>query len=222
MSLRNLAGTAFLLAAVGAPAMFASSAFSSEGTIVTSQPAVQLVPRKTLPIPEGFEQVSATDVRVDGEAARLVRSERTNGRNGGLEGEHVSMLVTPAGRLKGFVRMDGSLRNLALPSREDTRAIAMAFLSDHAPDLLQALAISFIEPHDEVVLLDGQREALTGMKVKMRNLSDGRWFWVIIGGDRQAMVFERDIVWANLKGRRQTEKWLHDSWLKDRRARNRP
>lgn len=40
---------------------------------------------------------------------------------------------------------------------------------------------------------------------------------MIVGADREVMVFERDIVWANLEGRRQSEKWLHDSWLAEQR-----
>jgi hypothetical protein len=51
----------------------------------------------------------------------------------------------------------------------------------------------------------------------MRYLVDDRWFWLIVGADREVMVFERDIVWANLEGRRQSEKWLHDSWLAEQR-----
>ena len=53
------------------------------------------------------------------------------------------------------------------------------------------------------------------MKVKMRNSADGRWMWVIVGADRKVMVFERDIVWVTFPGHRQTEKWLHDSWLSE-------
>lgn len=172
---------------------------------------------RNLPMPGGFARRSARPVRVDGKAAELVRYERTDGRNGGFGGEHVS-LVLGEGRLKGFARMDGSLRSGELPSQDESRAIAMAFLSGHAPDLVSRLQVSFIAPHDEPVRLDGRQATLTGMKVKMRNLADGRWFWVIVGADRQVMVFERDIVWANLQGRRQTEKWLHDAWL----AENRP
>lgn len=193
-------------------------AFSQEGTVLRASAAGPLSAgaeaERGLPIPGGFARVSETAVRVDGKSAELVRYERADRRNGGLGGEHVS-LVLGEGRLKGFTRMDGSLRSGELPSQEESRAIAMGFLSVHAPDLLSRLQISFIAPHDEPVRLDSQVATLTGMKVKMRNLADGRWFWVIIGADRQVMVFERDIVWANLQGRRQTEKWLHDSWLAD-------
>jgi len=49
--------------------------------------------------------------------------------------------------------------------------------------------------------------------VKMRNKQDGLWFWVIVGGDGQVIVFERDIYWISFSGRRRTEKWLHDSYL---------
>ncbi|WP_217999547.1 hypothetical protein [Thauera butanivorans] len=53
------------------------------------------------------------------------------------------------------------------------------------------------------------------MKVKARNLADGRWFWVILGSDEKPMVFERDIVWITFPGHRKTEKWLHDGWLRE-------
>jgi hypothetical protein len=35
------------------------------------------------------------------------------------------------------------------------------------------------------------------------------------------MVFERDIVWSNMPGHRQTEKWLHDNWLAARTRKTR-
>ncbi len=62
----------------------------------------------------------------------------------------------------------------------------------------------------------GEKEThtVTGMKVKAKNTKDGRWFWVIVGANSQPMIFERDIVWISFPGHRQTEKWLHDSWLK--------
>lgn len=167
----------------------------------------------TLPIPAGYTSASAADVTVDGEPAQLVRYERADNRNSGVGGEHFSVVVGQSGKLKGFTRMDLALREGELPDQEGARGIAMRFLSAHAPDLLPTLSISFIAPHDETIRAGGQDVTLAGMKVKMRNTADSRWFWVIVGSDRQVMVFERDIVWANLQGRRQTEMWLHDSWL---------
>lgn len=170
-----------------------------------------------LPVPEGYANVEQGPVEVDGESALLIRMERIDKRNGGLGGEHFSAVIAPSGKLKGFVRMDLALRGGALPSQDEAHDIAMHFLSVHAADLLLRHAVSFIAPHDETIRANGESTALTGMKVKMRHLADGRWFWVIVGADREVMVFERDIVWANLKGRRQTEKWLHDSWLAEQR-----
>lgn len=54
------------------------------------------------------------------------------------------------------------------------------------------------------------------MKVKRRNLTTGLYFWVIVAPDKSVMIFERDIIWDFLRAGRQTEKWLHDSWLKNR------
>lgn len=173
---------------------------------------------EALPFPPGYREVGAGEVAIDGGKARLVRYERADGRNSGLGGEHFSTVTDPSGKLKGFTRMDLSLREGELPGEEEAQSIAMRFLGTHAPDLLPGLRISFIAPHEETVESDGRPVTLTGMKVKMRNTADGRWFWVIVGSDREVMVFERDIVWANLQGRRQTEMWLHDRWLEERGA----
>ena len=169
-------------------------------------------------VPDTHAQVSERAVSVDGENAILTRHERRDGRNAGLDGEHFSAVVATDGTLKGFANISLDLVDKPLPSRERSEQIARAFLQETAPDLLPRMTISWIDPHDEPIRVqrDGRSETvtLTGMKVKARNLADGRWFWVIVGSDEQPMVFERDIVWITFPGHRKTEKWLHDSWLK--------
>ncbi|MNE60498.1 hypothetical protein D3C80_1556430 [compost metagenome] len=173
-------------------------------------------------IPSSHEQTDRRAVTVDGESAMLTRYIRSDGRNAGLGGEHFSTVVSEAGVLKGFANMSLDLVGKPLPSRERTEQIARAFLQKQAPDLLERMKISWIEPHDEPlkVARDGHEEilTLTGMKVKARNLADGRWFWVIVGSDEQPMVFERDIMWITFPGKRKTEKWLHDNWLAEQQA----
>ena len=164
------------------------------------------------------QETSRRTVAVDKETAQLTRYERKDGRHAGLGGEHVSTVVAANGTLQGFANMSLDLVGKPLPTPARTEAIARSFLQSHAPDLLPRMQISWIKPHDEPIRVQrgGRAETvtLTGMKLKARNLSDGRWFWVIVGSDEQAMVFERDIVWISFPGHRQTEKWLHDSWLK--------
>ena len=184
------------------------------------EPAMTL----NLPIPSlaflplsDYQEVSRRRVLVDGEPAELRRHERHDGRNTGLHGEHLSTVVAADGTLKGFAHLSLARVDQPLPSRARTEAIARDFLQRQAPDLLPEMKISWIEPHDESLRIqrEGHRQAvvLTGMKLKARNLADGRWFWVIVGSDEQVMIFERDIVWITFPGHRQTEKWLHDSWL---------
>lgn len=167
-----------------------------------------------LPRPEGHREVSRRSVTVDGERAVLARFERIDGRHAGPGGEHVSTVVDETGRLKGFTRMSADLLGQTLPTETEARAVARRFLEAHAPDLLSGLEEHWIARHDEPLRVsrNGRTEdaTLSGMKVKMRNTVDGRWFWVIVGADREAMVFERDIVW---RAGRVTEKWLHDAWL---------
>ena len=169
-------------------------------------------------VPDTHAQASQRTVSVDGEGATLLRYERRDGRNTGLEGEHFSTVVAADGTLKGFANISLDLAVKPLPTRQRSEQIAREFLQQTAPDLLPRMKISWIDPHDEPILVqrDDRSETivLTGMKVKARNLADGRWFWVIVGSDEKPMVFERDIVWVTFPGHRKTEKWLHDSWLK--------
>ena len=170
--------------------------------------------------PDAYTHVSTRSVVADGEPASLTRYERSDGRGAGLGGEHFSLVVSDAGVLKGFTRMDISMVDGPLPSREHARETALRFLQEEAPDLLQRMEISWIKPHDEIIQTTREGRpatvTLTAMKVKARNLVDGRWFWVIVGADNSIMVFERDIVWVTFPGHRKTEKWLHDAWLVER------
>lgn len=173
-------------------------------------------------VPDTHVQVLQRTVRVDGDSATLFRHERRDGRNAGLAGEHFSAVMAADGTLKGFANISLDLAGKPLPSRERSEQVAREFLHELAPDLLPRMQISWIDPHDEPIRVwqDGRSTTvtLTGMKVKARNLADGRWFWVIVGSDEKPMVFERDIVWISFPGHRQTEKWLHDSWLGKQRG----
>ena len=168
-------------------------------------------------MPANHEEVSRRPIRVDGESADLTRYERRDGRNRGLGGEHFSTVIASDGTLKGFAHLSLDLAGKPLPSRERSAQIARDFLQEAAPDLLPRMEVHWIAPHDEPIRVahddNCETVTLTGMKVKARNLADGCWFWVIVGSDGRPMIFERDIVWITFPGRRQTEKWLHDSWL---------
>lgn len=199
---------------------FLAGAVASAQSTSSTQETIPMTESSTATrfVPATHRQVNQRNVEVDGEAATLTRHERQDGRNAGLEGEHFSTVVAADGTLKGFANMSLDLVGKPLPSRERSEQIARAFLQETAPDLLPRMKISWIDPHDEPIRVqrNGQTETvtLTGMKVKARNLADGRWFWVIVGADEKPMVFERDIVWVTFPGHRKTEKWLHDSWLK--------
>ncbi len=169
-------------------------------------------------VPKTHAQVMSRQVSADGEAVVLTRYERKDGRSAGLEGEHFSSVISESGRIKGFANISLDLVDRPLPDSQRSEEIARTFLQQYAPDLLPRMEIHWIDKHDEPIRVErnGRMETvtLTGMKVKARNLEDRLWFWVIVGPDEQPMVFERDITWITFPGHRQTEKWLHDSWLK--------
>ncbi|WP_236208680.1 hypothetical protein [Pseudomonas tohonis] len=201
--------TAFLTTLVAANS-FASESVSKEINAMKSD-------TDSISIPNSHAYVSAREVTMDGERVVLTRYQRMDGRNAELGGEHFSTVVSETGELKGFANISLDLAGKPLPSRERSEQVARDFLQRSAPDLLARMKISWIDPHDEAieVVRDGQKKTvtLTGMKVKARNLADGRWFWIIVGSDEKPMIFERDIVWITFPGKRKTEKWLHDSWL---------
>lgn len=206
-----------LQAAWALPAQAQTSPSTTENVMSTTinNPAAAFVPAT-------HAQVAQRAVNVDGEPVVLTRYEREDGRNVGMEGEHFSSVVSESGRLKGFANISLDLVDRPLPSAERSEEIARAFLQEHAPDLLPKMEIHWVDTHDEPIRIErnGRTETvtLTGMKVKARNLEDRLWFWVIIGPDEQPMVFERDITWITFPGHRKTEKWLHDSWLKQQKT----
>lgn len=176
-------------------------------------------------MPDNYREVAQKQVLVDKVPAELIRYARTDGRNNAIGGEHFSTVIDTTGKLKGFARMDADLIGKELPSKDDAYNIAMQFLQRYAPDLLENLSLKFVAEHSEPVFVSNgnntSTKKLTGMKVKMRNLKDDLYFWVIIGADRKVIIFERDIYWANLPyGHRRTEQWLHDNWLKDKQKIN--
>lgn len=195
--------------------LFAMTALTPPTTMLSS-PAAATTPLSDSAaglVPSGFAKVSERAVTVDRNRAMLMRHERSDGVNAGLMGEHVSFVLTPDGRLKGFTRMDRSLVGAPLPSRDAAQAAALEFMRVHAPDLVASHEVHWVERHDERVRTTSGDVTVSGMKVKMRNRADRLWMWVIVGLDGQVVTFERDIVWITMPGRRGTEKWLHDAWV---------
>ncbi|MDO5639881.1 MAG: hypothetical protein Q4G28_08440 [Neisseria sp.] len=164
-------------------------------------------------LPQGYDEVSRREVKADGETLQWVRYQPRGQTQMQLGGEHFSTVATPEGCLKGFAWMGAPLLGGTLPDKAAAEAEAERFLRRYAPDLADNKEVHWVDRHDEPLLVNGEQTTLTGMKVKMRNPADGRWFWVIVGNHGRAMVFERDIVWVSFPGHRQTEKWLHDEWL---------
>ena len=164
-------------------------------------------------MPTHYQKVHEQPVPIDAQQVQWIRFQKSPSFRLGVE--NFSYLSDAAHNLKGFSYLDASLVHGNLPSKVQAQKIADDFLQRYAPDLLQHRKIQWVDQHDETIQLNGNNQKISGMKVKMRNLNDGRWFWVIVGKNQHPIIFERDIVWINFPGHRKTEKWLHDSWLKD-------
>lgn len=115
--------------------------------------------------------------------------ERQEGCNAVLGGEHFSALIEADGSLEACAPTALQMAAHPLPSRKRDEVVARDFLQTYAPDLPPRMELHWIEGHDERL---------------------------VVGDDQKPMVFERDIVWTNFLGQRKAEKWLHDTWFKQR------
>lgn len=166
-------------------------------------------------IPYGFHLVMNKEVQLNDSTVKLMRFQK-EGSNVNYNGGNASLLVSETGRLEGLSRLlpeyefkDNNIQ------KEEARYVAMSFLKHNAGDLLENFKVKWIDRHDEFIYENGRKIIISGMKVKCRNLTDGLYFWVIVSPNKDVIVFERDIEWDFIHAGRQTQKWLHDSWLKN-------
>ena len=162
-------------------------------TFVPSPPPARASPSLPFALPAELEVRREYRARRGDAAVTIVRF-------GSAATSDYVTLVSEADRIVAFVRVLARLdARDALPSPDVARATAMALFARIAPDLVDGIEVSWIEPHDEATV--------RGMKVKCRQ-RDGRHAWVVVGANREPITFERDVVWSDGIGRR-TESWLH-------------
>ena len=153
---------------------------------------------------------SKKNVTVDKRKAVLLRFVKS--KNQHLYGEHFSSLLSQEGNLLGYVLLNISHNN-SLVNKDNAEISCIKFLKKFGQDLLENQKILWIKPHNEILKIDDQSILIKGMKVKSLDQRTGLYFWTIVDGDGKVYVFERDIQWLDLSGKRGTEKWLHDEWL---------
>ncbi len=148
------------------------------------------------------------------DTAKLFRFEKDKSVN--YEGERISFVISDSNKLLGYSIFNAKdiLQNKSkLPTEEESRKIAIVFIKEVAPDLIDNMKVLWMKPHDEPLVHENKKYTITGMKVKCRDLNTGLYFWVIIGADKKIMAFERNIKWIAFPGKRGTEKWLDDDWV---------
>jgi hypothetical protein len=169
---------------------------------------------KFLTIPAEYRLKMVRSCKQNDQRVRVFRCEKLNGENNGLGGEHFSFTVDQSGyQILGVTWMDQRFaKGHPLPSKRRTAELAKEFLESIQPGLFDRLENHWIRPHDEVITVNGEKMTVTGMKYKCYMPEKDTWAWVIIGPDEKVITFEQGIKWVN---GRVTEKWLHDSWLKN-------
>ncbi|AJE32945.1 hypothetical protein B842_05470 [Corynebacterium humireducens NBRC 106098 = DSM 45392] len=136
----------------------------------------------------------------------------------GYGGAHVTVVHGDDDTLYGYTRQTVGFTADAMPTPRDAEQVAREFLRDLDPDLAAGLAVQWIDRHDETITTaTGERETVSGMKVKTRH-SSGLYTWVIVGTGNRIITYERDIEWNSSHSRRNTAMWLHDAWVTARDA----
>lgn len=164
-------------------------------------------------------------VKHDGRNVLWIRTQKEADLN--LEGEHCSLTYdVDDGKLMGLMRMSQFFTSEDLPSEETAKKVCFDFLKQYAADIADKVEVRWIKPllkkpldppHDEGFAL-GNGDIVVGVRVKLWDPSTQKYAWVIVGKDQQVVSFERDIVWDSSKHCRSTERWLHDTWLKEQRV----
>lgn len=170
---------------------------------------------QSVTIPDDYQFHSVKKVKMDNVHAYLFRYEKRE--NGGLTGEHFSFIVSEKDmQILGFTNMDKKYSNLKMLSKTETEKIARAFLLKLDESLANNLKNMWIERHDEEIFINnGEKKIIAGMKYKCYRSSNNDYAWVIVGFDGSVITFERNIKWNTSAHKRITEKWMHDSWLKE-------
>lgn len=168
---------------------------------------------KFFEVPNDYQFHSVSKVKADNFSAYLFRFEKQE--NNGLGGEYFSFLISENKQILGFTNMDKKYANLKMLSKSENEKTAKEFLLKIDKSLANDLKNLWTERHDEEIIINGQKIILAGMKYKCYRSSQNDYAWVIVGFDGSVMTFERNIKWNNVAHKRITEKWLHDSWLKE-------
>ncbi|OJG99785.1 hypothetical protein RV18_GL000124 [Enterococcus termitis] len=170
-----------------------------------------------LSIPDEFDLKSVTnDLEQNGKGILLVRyvPEKINND---LFGEHFSVTIEKETKLiLGFTHMDQKYTlsdDQKLLSKEETKRIAKQFFDQFDPGYFETLENLWIDQHDETIILEGHEVTVSGMKYKCYRPSTSDYSWLIVGSNGEVITFERGIVW---EAGRVTEKWLHDSYIKEK------
>lgn len=169
---------------------------------------------KYIEIPDEYNLKIVENGKHNSENILIFRFEKLNSKNISLEGEHFSIVLeVNKFKILGFTCMDKKFENNEkYISKEDVIKQAEIFLEKLEPGLFKKAKNLWIESHDEIIIVNGEKIIISGMKYKCYVESTDSYLWIIFGRNGEVITFERDIIW---KSGRVTEKWLHDTWLKD-------
>ncbi|MBC2579091.1 YcdB/YcdC domain-containing protein [Clostridium sp. DJ247] len=151
-----------------------------------------------LSVPEGYKLKDVQNQKQNGVDIWVFRYEKSSGENNGLDGEHFSFVVEKSNnKILGFTWMDQSLSTDELPSKEETKAAAKAFLDKIEPGMFEKLKNLWIDKHDEIITLKDERNSesvnitVSGMKYKCYLEDKNNYAWVIVGSDCKVITFEQ-------------------------------
>lgn len=173
-------------------------------------------------LPSGMDCVAAAQVLHNQEIVSWFRLQQKN-TSAALGSEHFSFTWSvEQDKLMGlmFLQRDFTIPEVNIDAAR-AESLAMKFLKQVAPDLLQRVEVRWVKPqrqcpqdppHDSGFPLSGCPDVI-GMRVKLWDTKNKNYAWVIIANDERIISFERDITWDSARHCRGTSLWLHDDWL---------
>lgn len=140
----------------------------------------------------------------------LYRFTKTGELN--LFGEHFSVVIDEKNKLLGLMNLDNSFQEKVDICENEIEAHCIKIFNKYYPGYYEQLTNLWIKDHTEVISDNNIKINITGKKFKCFNKELNNYSWIIINSKGNLITFEKDILWVD---GRITEKWLHDSFLKE-------
>ncbi|GKT02465.1 hypothetical protein [Furfurilactobacillus entadae] len=170
-----------------------------------------------LTLPNGFKVVSIDYEQRNQEQVKIIRYQENDKIQ--YDNAHVTLVFGSDERLISYNNVAVNNRNIdTLPSESEALKIASQTFKKIDPQYAAGLTFMRIDHLTRYFTnAQGNRIDIPIDWVKFAH-TNGSYNWVSVGPDGVIIEFERESYWDYSDGRRATEAWNYDDWVKARRG----